>query len=147
MTGKPVLSESGNFASNSARILKTADRKLTGVADTANQHPEITLEASGDTDHIGSLEENPKLSELRAAFVKMWLVDHGVADDRISTAGYAYQKPIAGNKAAAGRTANRRVEIRYVIQEEERIGVTESFISQIRRVGPFNSFNSFAAMN
>jgi OOP family OmpA-OmpF porin len=125
LTEKPVLIEGANFATNSARMLKAAETRLAEVVDTARQHPEIALEVSGHTDNIGSQEENQKLSELRAAYVKMWLVEHGIAEDRISTAGYGYLKPIASNRTAAGRATNRRVEIRYVFEEEKQVSATE----------------------
>jgi len=125
LTEKPVRLEGANFATNSAKLLKTADVKLNEVVNAAKQYPEVKLEVSGHTDNRGKKALNQKLSEHRAAAVKAWLVKHGVATDRISTAGYADTQPIADNKTKAGRAANRRVEVHYVIKEESKVRVTE----------------------
>lgn len=125
LTEKPVRLEGANFATNSAKLLNTADVKLNEVVNAAKQYPEVKLDVSGHTDNRGKRELNQKLSENRAAAVKVWLVKHGVAADRISTVGYADTQPIADNKTEAGRAANRRVEVRYAIKEEKKIRVTE----------------------
>ncbi len=125
VTEKPVRLEGANFATNSAKLLKTADVKLNEVVNAAKQYPEVKLEVSGHTDNRGKKTLNQKLSENRAAAVKAWLVKHGVAADRITTAGYADTQPIADNKTKVGRAANRRVEVNYVIQEEKKVSVTE----------------------
>jgi OOP family OmpA-OmpF porin len=125
LTEKPVRVEGANFATSSAKLLKTADVKLNEVVDAAKQYPEVKLEVGGHTDNRGKKAFNQKLSEKRAAAVKAWLIKHGVAADRISTAGYADTQPITDNKTKAGRAANRRVEVRYVIKEENKIRVTE----------------------
>jgi len=125
LTEKPVLIEGANFATRSAKLLNTSETKLNEVVDAAKQHPEIKLEVSGHTDSRGSNAYNQKLSEHRAAAVKEYLVKHGVAADRISTVGYGETKPLADNNSDAGRDANRRVEVRYVIEEEKKIRVTE----------------------
>jgi OOP family OmpA-OmpF porin len=125
LTEKPVRLEGANFATNSAKLLKTADVKLNEVVNAAKQYAEMKLEVSGHTDNRGKKALNQKLSENRASAVKAWLVKHGVAADRISTAGYADTQPIADNKTKAGRAANRRVEVRYVIKEEKKIRVNE----------------------
>jgi len=125
LTEKPVRLEGANFATNSATLLKTADVKLSEVVNAAKKYSEVKLDVSGHTDSRGSKELNQKLSGNRAAAVKAWLVKHGVAADRISTAGYADTQPMADNKTQAGRAANRRVEVRYVIKEEKKVRVTE----------------------
>ena len=125
LTENPVTLEGANFATDSAKLLKTADVKLNEVVNAAKQHSEVGFEVSGHTYSRGKKAHNQKLSESRAASVKAWLVKHGVAADRIKTVGYADTKPIGDNKTKAGRAANRRVEVHYVIKEEKKIRVTE----------------------
>lgn len=125
VTEKPVRLEGASFASSSAKLLKTADVKLNEVVNAAKQHPEVKLEVSGHTDSSGKKAFNQKLSENRAAAVKAYLVQHGVAAERINTAGYADTQPIADNQTPAGRDANRRVEVRYVMKEEKKVRVAE----------------------
>lgn len=125
LTEKLVRLEGANFSTNSAKLLKAADTKLNEVVNAAKQYPEVKLDVSGHTDNRGNQKLNQKLSENRAAAVKAWLIKHGVAADRINTAGYADTQPIADNNTAAGRAANRRVEVRYVIKEEKKVLITE----------------------
>jgi outer membrane protein OmpA-like peptidoglycan-associated protein len=47
----------------------------------------------------------------RANAVKETLVAQGVAADRISTAGYGQDRPVASNDTEAGRAQNRRLEL------------------------------------
>ena len=112
-----VRLEGTNFATNSAKLLKTADGKLNEVVNAAKQHSEVKLYVSGYTDNRGKKAHNQKLSENRAAAVKAWLVKHGIAAGRIDATGYADTQPIADNKTKAGRAANRRVEVRYTVQQ------------------------------
>lgn len=125
LTEKPYLIDGANFATNSDKLLKGADARLKAVVDAATAHPELTLEVGGHTDSTGPKPFNQKLSERRAAAVKAYLVAHGVAASRISTTGYGAGKPMASNKTRAGRAANRRVEVRYVIKEEKKVRVND----------------------
>ena len=55
---------------------------------------------------------NQILSENRAAAVKAYLAAQGIEKDRLTSAGYGSDKPIADNKTAAGKSKNRRVELK-----------------------------------
>jgi len=78
------------------------------------------LMVAGHTDNVpvtnpatiraGNLN-NWYLSCHRAISVAMELMKDGTAPDRIGTAGYGQERPIAENSTAAGRSANRRVEV------------------------------------
>jgi OOP family OmpA-OmpF porin len=122
---KPVTIEGASFATNSAKLKKTADKKLSEVVDFAAKFKESNLSVSGHTDSTGSAKQNQKLSESRAASVKAYLVKKGVAADRISTRGEASARPVADNKTKAGRAQNRRVEITSSIREAKQVRVTE----------------------
>ncbi len=65
----------------------------------------------GHTDNTGSAEFNQILSEDRAYNVKEFLIDIGVEEHRLSSAGYGFRKPIASNNTKEGRKQNRRVDI------------------------------------
>lgn len=115
LTEHLVLIEGANFATDSAKLLKTSHMKLDEVVHAAKLHPEMKLEVSGHTDNRGKSVYNQNLSRSRAVAVKEYLVKHGVSKDRISTIGYGDAKPIADNKTEAGLNANRRVEVRYML--------------------------------
>ena len=74
----------------------------------------LFIQVDGHTDNVGSEETNQALSNARAAAVKNWLQKHAPSnfpDSRFKVTGHGAQKPIADNDTAAGRAANRRVEI------------------------------------
>lgn len=70
----------------------------------------LSLKLAGHTDNTGNRTKNMALSKDRAESVKSYLVSKGVNPSRIEATGYGQDQPIASNKTAAGRQANRRVE-------------------------------------
>lgn len=70
-----------------------------------------TIVLVGHSDNVGSLDDNIRLSERRAASVADVLVrDFGVAPNRIAARGVGFLAPIATNATEEGRRLNRRVE-------------------------------------
>jgi outer membrane protein OmpA-like peptidoglycan-associated protein len=65
----------------------------------------------GHTDNTGTHEYNQALSEARAQTVSGALEQRGIAASRITTKGFAYDKPAASNDTPAGQAKNRRTEI------------------------------------
>ena len=65
---------------------------------------------------LGEFENayNQSLSERRAGSVASYLQGRGVMAQRIITVGMGESRPVADNSSAAGRQANRRVEITMV---------------------------------
>ncbi len=71
----------------------------------------------GHSDSGGSDEANMRASRARADAVREWLVENGIAEDRITVIAFGEQNPAApnalpdGTPNEEGRTTNRRVEI------------------------------------
>lgn len=122
---KPVTIEGALFDFDSSKLRPTADAKLQPVVDFAKKYPDAGMDVRGHTCNIGTQVYNQKLSERRAASVKAYLVKKGIDANRITTKGYGETEPIADNKTKAGRAANRRVEVHYVIMDEKKVRVTE----------------------
>jgi len=72
---------------------------------------ELNLRVEGHTDSTGSADYNQRLSERRAASVRDFLAQHGVAMDRLVAVGYGMDRPVATPETKEGRAKNRRVEI------------------------------------
>lgn len=81
--------------------------------------PRRTVLVEGFTDSTGSAAHNQQLSERRAQSVRDALVGMGVDAGRVQMRGYGERFPVAGNKTAADRQLNRRVEI--VLSEEGQV--------------------------
>jgi outer membrane protein OmpA-like peptidoglycan-associated protein len=100
------------FVTGSAKLTKGAMTELDKGAAILADHPNINISIEGHTDNTGSAAGNQKLSEQRAAAVKSYLAKKGVSADRMVTTGFGQTQPIADNKTAKGRAANRRVEFK-----------------------------------
>ena len=100
------------FPSAKATIEQQSFGLLTKVRDAINSFPESTISVLGNTDSHGGDEQNLQLSKDRAEAVKQYLlVNTNLNASRIEVIGYGESKPIASNETAAGRAANRRVEV------------------------------------
>ncbi|HXX66221.1 MAG TPA: carboxypeptidase regulatory-like domain-containing protein [Polyangiaceae bacterium] len=119
ITAKEItIKEQIQFALDSSVILPQSFGVLTEVADTLIRHAELThVEVQGHTDSSGTAEHNQVLSDARAGAVRLWLVQHGVAADRLVARGYGQDNPLTSNATAADRARNRRVQ--FIILERQ----------------------------
>lgn len=90
---------------------------LDQFAQSLRDNPGTSINIIGHTDSTGSDAINDPLSINRAESTRRYLVDRGVAGNRISTSGRGSHEPIADNNSDAGRARNRRVEI-YVAEQQ-----------------------------
>jgi outer membrane protein OmpA-like peptidoglycan-associated protein len=72
------------------------------------------FQGGGHTDDIGDKAYNHKLSGERAGAVKAWLVAHGFAAARLTTAGHGDTRPLVPNSTDQTHARNRRVELKRV---------------------------------
>lgn len=84
---------------------------LHSVTLVLNEYKSTMIEVAGHTDSTGSDQYNLELSQRRASAVAQVLIGDGVMPVRIDTVGYGETRPISSNATAAGRQANRRVEL------------------------------------
>jgi len=103
-----------NFRTNSDILLDGATVSLDAVALTLLDDSVTVVEVAGHTDSDGDPAINASLSENRALAVRDYLISRGVAPSRITARGYGAAEPIGDNATAAGRAANRRVELRVL---------------------------------
>ena len=106
-----VLSDdSVKFPVDSAKLSPEATQRLTDFAEklkTDNRN--VYLEIQGHTDSRGSDAVNQKLGEQRAEAVRLFMNQHGVPLNRMSTISYGKKDPVTDNKTRANRAQNRRV--------------------------------------
>ena len=100
-----------NFDFDQSYIRPDDVAKLDQDASTLKQLGDTKVEVAGHTDSIGTDEYNMGLSMRRADAVRMYLIDKGIAPDRLTVRGYGESQPIADNETEAGRFRNRRVEL------------------------------------
>jgi outer membrane protein OmpA-like peptidoglycan-associated protein len=102
------------FGVDSANIDPGFRNTLDQLASTLTQYEKTYVDVLGHTDSTGSDAYNQTLSERRASAVADYLSTRGVQSARLAARGYGESQPKASNLDAAGRSANRRVEIRLV---------------------------------
>jgi len=99
------------FASGKYELSQDANLKLARLSGVILAHPGLKLRIEGYTDSTGTEDFNLKLSGQRANTVQTFLVQLGLKQDDVTSAGEGQANPVAGNDTAAGRQQNRRVEI------------------------------------
>jgi outer membrane protein OmpA-like peptidoglycan-associated protein len=100
------------FSFNSDAIREESEPILAEIAGVLDRHPAWMLAINGHTDNVGGDQSNLDLSRRRAAAVKDALVTrHGIAADRLTTAGMGRSQPKDTNETLEGRAQNRRVEL------------------------------------
>ena len=109
------------FDTGSHTLKPGAREKLAKISGIVLAHPGLSLQIEGHTDSVGGDEYNQQLSERRAASVRDFLVQQGVAAASASARGFGKAQPVAANETAEGRQRNRRVEL---VVNGEAIGTT-----------------------
>jgi peptidoglycan-associated lipoprotein len=106
-----VLSDdSVKFRNASAKLSPEATQRLADFADKLkNDNRNVYLEIQGHTDARGANALNARLGEERAEAVRLFMNQHGVPLNRMSTISYGKADPVADNKTRTGRAQNRRV--------------------------------------
>ncbi len=85
---------------------------LNSVALVLNEYDRSIVDVYGHTDNIGSDQANFDLSIQRADAVANYLAGQQINPQRLSLQGFGEARPIASNATDAGRSQNRRVEIK-----------------------------------
>ncbi len=99
------------FDFDKAEIKPEAYPLLDEVVAIMKKNPDMNIEIQGHTDNIGTKEYNKDLSMRRANAVANYLVEKGIARNRLKTTGFGFSKPVALNGTKFGRSLNRRVEL------------------------------------
>ena len=100
------------FDTGKATFKKESIQTLNSMNAIFKEFPEANFILEGYTDSVGSARSNQLLSERRANAVRDWLIANGIDQTRLTAKGFGLENPIDSNKTAAGRTNNRRVEIK-----------------------------------
>jgi len=118
----PVLIENIFYDFDKATLRPESATALDELVKLLNENPNITIELSAHTDSRGSDQYNERLSQRRAESVVNYLIDHGIAADRLTPKGYGEGKP---------KTIKRKVAERYPFLKEGDV-LTEAFIAALK---------------
>lgn len=99
------------FEVGRAELKNNSVNNLAKLATFLNKYEDRSVIIEGHTDSTGAEDYNLGLSQRRADSVKSFLLNQGVAANRIVATGKGEGSPVAGNDSAGGRQMNRRVEV------------------------------------
>lgn len=109
------LSENILFDSGKADLKPEGVTALTEVAQILQTIEGRDFQIAGHTDNVPiksrRFPSNWDLSTARAVTVAQTIAQQGLAEGRLSAAGYADTQPVASNDTPEGRQQNRRIEI------------------------------------
>ncbi len=108
---EPLRLERIHFEYDSYVLTPAARAILARNAQALKAEPARKLVIEGHCDERGSDEYNLALGEKRARAAMKYLVDLGVAANRISVVSYGEEKPLAPGQEESAWSKNRRAEM------------------------------------
>lgn len=89
----PVLIDNIFYDFDKATLRPESKEALDQLVKLLEENPNVTIELSAHTDYRGSAEYNKRLSQRRAESVIRYLIEHGIAADRLTPVGYGKERP------------------------------------------------------
>lgn len=117
----PVLIDNIFYDFDKATLRPESTVALDSLVIMLNDNPNITIELSAHTDYRGSDRYNKALSQRRAESVVNYLIEHGIAKDRLSPVGYGKER---------AKKIRKRLTERYPFLKEDD-ELTEEYIKKL----------------
>lgn len=117
----PVQVDNIFYGFDEATLRPESTNALDELIKMLSENPNITIELSAHCDYRGAAEYNKKLSQRRAESVVKYLIEHGIAEDRLKAVGYGKEKP---------KTVRKRQTEKYPFLKEDDV-LTEEFIKKL----------------
>ena len=89
----PVLIDNIFYDFDKATLTAASTKALDELVALLKENPNVTIELSAHCDYKGSAEYNKHLSQLRAQSVVNYLIQHGIAKERLTPVGYGKEQP------------------------------------------------------
>ena len=89
----PVLIDNIFYDFDKATLTPASTKALDELVNLLKENPNVTIELSAHCDYKGSAEYNKHLSQRRAESVVNYLIQHGIAKDRLTPVGYGKEQP------------------------------------------------------
>lgn len=102
------------FDTGLASLKSSSYKALNDLYQVMKLKPTLIIEIGGHTDNVGTPESNMKLSQERANTVRNYIINKGIAANRITAKGYGDTMPVADNSTEDGRSKNRRTEVSII---------------------------------
>lgn len=106
------------FDTNKSDVKGTSAVTLDRLVGILKEYPDTNILVEGHTDSAGAEDYNMNLSKQRAQSVTSYLVNNGIAGNRLTTKWYGESQPKSDNSTAEGKAKNRRVEMIIVANDQ-----------------------------
>ena len=117
----PVLIDNIFYDFDKATLRPESAEALDQLVTLLEENPNVTIELSAHCDYKGSADYNKRLSQRRAESVVRYLIEHGIASDRLTPVGYGKDK---------AKRIRRKVAEKYPFLKENDV-LTEEFIKTL----------------
>jgi outer membrane protein OmpA-like peptidoglycan-associated protein len=117
----PVLIDNIFYDFDKATLRPESAEALDQLVTLLEENPNVTIELSAHCDYKGSEDYNKRLSQRRAESVVRYLIEHGIASDRLTPVGYGKDK---------AKRIRRKVAEKYPFLKENDV-LTEEFIKTL----------------
>lgn len=109
------------FAFDSDALTGDTRQELKELVQASKKYDDVTLRAQVDgfTDATGPDEYNDMLSDKRANSVTDYLKSEGVRVKSWSVDGHGESNPVADNDTSNGRELNRRVMVKFSLEQDD----------------------------
>lgn len=94
----PVLVRNVFYDFDKATLTDNSRAALDRLTKMLKENPNVTIELSSHCDYRGDDAYNLRLSQRRAESVVNYLIEHGIAADRLTARGYGEERPKVVNK-------------------------------------------------
>lgn len=124
----PVLIDNIFYEFDRADLTPESTEALDKLVEMMNENANITVELSAHCDYRGNDSYNQRLSQRRAESVVRYLIQHGIASDRLTAVGYGESRPKVVTKKLVEKllAGNPKVEV------QENDTLTEAYILDIK---------------
>lgn len=120
----PVLIDNIFYEFDRADLTSESTESLDKLVVMMNENPNITIELSAHCDYRGNDAYNQRLSQRRAESVVRYLIQNGVAEDRLTAVGYGESRPKVITKKLAETLQADTIKVE--VQENDTL--TEAYI-------------------
>lgn len=119
-TYKPVQDTSVTFAFDKSMLTGTDKKQLDSLATSLQGTRHYIVQLTGGTDSVGDAQYNYALSQKRADAVAAYLQNkYNIPPHKFYLVGIGKDDAVASNKTAAGRSKNRRVDVKILSNMQE----------------------------
>ncbi len=112
--GDIIRLEKVYFPANKYELNPESVTSLRDLLSFLQNNPDVYVEVGGHTNNNPTEQFANDLSMNRAKAVTDWLINQGIAAERLTYKGYGKKNPIQQNTTPEGRKANQRVEIKIL---------------------------------